>query len=185
MCGGSGRLLFVTILLILVGVLLSFSTPKFSRKVSPSMQGAHQSDSTTVIQHDIWIVGSGTLGVKILSQLKNKPRYANIVAETQSEARRKEIQSIGGIEHRLRTMRSVADTGSARNVIICLPPSCSTSYTDEIHEATRLWAGKTGGGNLIYTSSIGVYGEAAGSIVTEDYPADTTSPSATRFVLKV
>lgn len=163
-------------------VLLSFSTPKFSHKVSHIMQGAYQTDSvpSTTIQHDLWIVGSGTLGITILSKLQNNPRYANIVAETQSETRREEIHRIGGIEHRLRNKRSVADKSSARNVIICLPPSCSASYTDEIYEATSLWAGKAGGGSLIYTSSIGVYGEAAGSIVTEDYPTDSTSPSATR-----
>eukprot|EP01032_Pedospumella_encystans_P010132 gene10132-11870_t len=158
----------------------SFSTPSlnFGRKATSSAQQGMQASP---IQHDVWVVGSGTLGLKILSQLKSSSKYADIVAETQSDSRKDEIHSIGGVQHRLRAIRSEADVGSARNVIICLPPSCSTSYTDEIIDAARLWAGRSGGGNLIYTSSTGIYGEAANSIVTESYPIDSASPSAARL----
>lgn len=180
---GKGRLVLISILLLLLRVSQSFSTPNlnFGRKATSSAQ--QQGMQASPIQHDIWVVGSGTLGLKILSQLKSASKYANIVAETQSDSRKDEIQSIGGIQHRLRAMRSEADVGSARNVIICLPPSCSTSYTDEMIDATRLWAGRSGGGNLIYTSSTGIYGEAANSIVTESYPIDSASPSAARLVI--
>ena len=182
---GKGRLLAISILSLLFSVALSFSTPNLNFSPS-SVKGLQRSDmaqQASSIQHDVWVVGSGTLGLRILSQLKSLPKYGNIVAETQSDSRKNEIQSIGGIEHRIRSVRSEADVGSARNVIICLPPSCSTAYTDEIFDATRLWAGRSGGGNLIYTSSTGIYGEAANSVVTESHPIDATSPSASRLVV--
>lgn len=176
------RLVFISILILLLRVSQSFSTPSlnFGRKATSSAQQGMQASP---IQHDVWVVGSGTLGLKILSQLKIASNYVDIVAETNSDSRKDEIHSIGGVQHRLRGMRSEADVGSARSVIICLPPSCSTSYTDEIIDATRLWAGRSGGGNLIYTSSTGIYGEAANSIVTESYPIDSASPSAARLVI--
>ena len=178
------RLVFISILILLLRVSQSFSTPSlnFGHKATSSAQ-QQQGMQASPIQHDVWVVGSGTLGLKILSQLKSASKYADIVAETQSDSRKDEIHSIGGIQHRLRAMRSEADVGTARNVIICLPPSCSTSYTDEIIDATRLWAGRSGGGNLIYTSSTGIYGEASNSIVTESYPIDSASPSAARLVI--
>jgi len=184
---GKGRLLLISFLSLLLSISLGFSTPdlNFAGNSPLIVKGLQRSDMAMQASsmHDVWVVGSGTLGLQILSQLKNVPKYANIVAETQSESRKKEIQSIGGIEHRLRSLRSEADIGSARNVIICLPPSCSTAYTEEIIDATRLWAGRSGGGNLIYTSSTGIYGEAANSIVTESYPIDSSSPSASRLVV--
>lgn len=133
---------------------------------------------TVEVKHNVWVVGSGTLGEIVLSDLL-KVGTKNIVAETKSMRRAEAILSLG-IDHRLREQRSVEDDASARTVIICIPPSASANYTEEIHDATRLWAGPEAGGNLIYTSSIAVYGESLGNTVTEAFRVDTRSASATK-----
>lgn len=135
-------------------------------------------DSNNVQNKDVWIVGSGTLGNFLLAELKQVPGIS-VVGETRSLSRQEAIRN-NGAEHRLREMRSKNDIGSARNVIICLPPSSSTDYIGEIHDAVRLWAGKVKGGNLIYTSSIGVYGDSSGLTVNEESPVDPHSTSSAR-----
>lgn len=133
---------------------------------------------TIAIKHDVWVVGCGTLGEIVLSLLlRSNP--LKIVAETMSYKRAESLLSMG-VRHRLREQRTFDDEETAKTVIICLPPSSSTNYTEEIHEATRLWAGPDGGGNLIYTSSIAVYGDAIGNTVTEAFRVDTRSASSTK-----
>lgn len=128
-------------------------------------------------KYDVWIVGAGTLGEEILKQLRIKQFGLQVAAENHQEQRAVRITEYGAV-HKLREQRIQSDGGTARNVIVCLPPSCE-NYLEEMRQATRLWAGKEGGGSLIYTSSIGVYGNAQG-VVTEESAVDTTAPSATR-----
>ncbi|RYG94087.1 hypothetical protein EON65_57980, partial [archaeon] len=42
---------------------------------------------------------------------------------------------------RQRNTRTDKDDGSARNVIICIPPSLSKSYSEEVERGCRLWQG--------------------------------------------
>ena len=130
------------------------------------------------IKYDTWLVGSGTLGELILA---NMPQPKGLViAETKSARRHEQIKSLGAIP-RLRDDRTDSDIGSAKTVIICLPPSCSEEhYTEEIHAAAALWAGIEGGGNLVYTSSIAVYGPSLGNIVNEDFRVDSRSSASTK-----
>lgn len=130
-------------------------------------------------KYDTWIVGSGVLGTLIASQLHTHDSGLKIVAETRSDVRKSEIEGMG-VLHKTRDQRTDQDHGAARNVIICLPPSCFGLYADEVREATRLWAGKEAGGNLVYTSSIGVYGEAPGCTVTENTPVDDSPASISK-----
>jgi hypothetical protein len=130
------------------------------------------------IKYDVWIVGAGTLGELLIKALQSKGTY-KIIGETKSIDDGATITSLGA-EHRARDARTSHDDGSARNVVICLPPSCAQDYTEEVHAATRLWAGPQGGGNLVYTSSIEVYGESSGNIVDEKFRVDTRSASSTK-----
>jgi len=132
------------------------------------------------VKYDLWVVGSGTLGEYILKQWKSKYPMSNIVAETKSSNRHDSIKSIGKVITRLREDRNDLDFRSAKNVIICLPPSSAVEYSDEVHAATRLWAGRSSGGNLVFTSSLGVYGESNGNIVTESFRIDTRSKISTK-----
>lgn len=54
-----------------------------------------------------------------------------------------------------------------------MPPSSAVNYVDELNAACRLWAGALGNGSLVFTSSIGVYGESFGNIVNETFRVDT------------
>ena len=140
-----------------------------------------QRECDTALKYDVWVVGCGTLGTEIIKQLRSTPstgRTLKIVAETKSVTRKECIENLG-VEHRLRDSRSAEELRSARTVIICLPPSCSSSYDEEVEQATTLWKGKGCGGNLIFTSSIGVYGDAD-VIVTESSPVNRNSASAVR-----
>lgn len=131
------------------------------------------------IKYDLWIVGSGTLGEFILKEWKQKYPTSNVIAETKTINRHDLIKSLDIIP-RLRENRSEIDDYSAKNVIICLPPSSCEEYADEVHSASRLWAGVKGGGNLVFTSSLGVYGESNGNTVTESFRIDTRSKTSTK-----
>ncbi len=78
-----------------------------------------------------------------------------------------------GVLTSLRSERSIEDEVSARNVLIALPPSSANDYIEELHTATRIWAGPLGKGRLVFTSSIGVYGDSIGNIVNETFRVDT------------
>lgn len=130
------------------------------------------------VKYDVWIVGAGTLGELIVKGMQPL-NSQKIIAETKCTERQSAITNLGA-EHRVRTDRANTEEGSARSVVICLPPSCAVDYTAEIHAATRLWAGPEGGGNLIFTSSIAVYGESPGNIVDELFRVDTRSASSTK-----
>jgi hypothetical protein len=131
------------------------------------------------INHDVWIVGAGTLGELVIRGLRSESTAFKIIGETKTSEEKRAVTDLGA-EHRVRDARTREDEGSARNVVICLPPSCAKDYTEEVHAATRLWAGPQGGGNLVFTSSIGVYGESSGNVVDETFRVDTRSASATR-----
>jgi Zn-dependent alcohol dehydrogenase len=143
---------------------------------SPETNLAHHNPK---ISHDVWIVGAGTLGELVIKGLRSKSAACRIIGETKSSVDMSAITNLGA-EHRARDARTSIDEGSAKNVVICLPPSCAKDYAEEVHAATRLWAGPQGGGNLVFTSSIGVYGESSGNIVDEAFRVDTRSASATR-----
>lgn len=134
--------------------------------------------SSRNVKHDVWVVGSGTLGEQVLSILANMGT-TQIVAETKSSKRAQSITSLG-CEHRLRDQRSSVDEMTAKTVIICMPPSSATNYSAEVQHASRLWSGPDAGGNLIYTSSIGVYGDACGNTVTELSTVDARSASSAK-----
>ena len=148
----------------------------------------------------MWIVGCGTLGCIAAQLWRNKYPQASIHAETRqakfsyyiifdqfnrfrnvgrSASRHDFLKSIG-VSASLRSDRTEADEVSARNVLIALPPSSSSNqYAEELHRACRLWAGTLGNGNLVFTSSIGVYGDSFGNVVNEKFRVDTRSQRTT------
>lgn len=166
-----------------VALLLATIFVAYSLKLLPVSLGrsalklAAQPSPTGNCKYDVWIVGAGTLGEEILKQLSIRQPILQIIAENHHEERSLCVAEYGAV-HRLREQRTKADEGTARNVIVCLPPSCE-NYLEEMRYATHLWAGKGEGGSLIYTSSIGVYGSAQ-RVVTEESAVDTLTPSATR-----
>ena len=106
---------------------------------------------------------------------------SNIIGETKSINRHDEFKSLG-IEPKLRDDRSINDEGSAKNLLICIPPSAATLYDEELNESIRLWAGSASGGKLVFTSSIGIYGESNGNTVTETFRVDSRSSRSTKLI---
>lgn len=137
------------------------------------------------ITKDLWIVGAGTLGEYIAKEYLSKQLNMQlpVVTETLSENRHPKLLSLGS-EVRLRCNRCKEDYRSAKSVIICIPPSRSkdSDYIGEIFDAIQLWAGPNGGGSLIFTSSISVYGDSLGNIVDENFRLDTRSLKSTQMI---
>ncbi len=129
-------------------------------------------------ERELWVVGAGTLGELVLKQWSviTPSSYGCVVAETRTASRHELFNKIENVMPALRKDRKESDDKTARNVLICLPPSAqSGAYLDEVKRATKLWRGLDGGGSLVITSSIGVYGDVQNSAVTEDSPVDTES----------
>ena len=82
----------------------------------------------------------GTLGELLVKQWKSKFPESKIIAETLTEKRHQSYQNVG-VEGRIRSNRTSDDMKSAKNLVICLPPSAAVKgYMEEISNATMLWA---------------------------------------------
>lgn len=153
---------------------------------SVSSRVNYPKESFDQLKYDLWIVGAGVLGEEIIKQWKTKFPMSTIVAETKSSLKHQSLSQLGCIPS-LREDRNSSNTvGCARNVIIALPPSAckgSTEHIEELTEACRLWAGPKSGGGLLFTSSIGVYGESLGNIVDENFRLDSSSSRTTNMVV--
>ena len=106
---------------------------------------------------------------------------SSICGETKSINRHDEFKTFG-IEPKLRDDRNVDDEGSAKNLLICIPPSAAKLYDEELNESVRLWAGPASGGELVFTSSIGIYGDSNGNTVTETFRVDSRSSRSTKLI---
>ena len=137
-------------------------------------------ETTRSIKNDLWIVGTGTLGEYILKMWKNKFPKDSVIAETKSDQRHATIQDWGATA-RLREWRTIDDQFAARTVVIAIPPSACQDYVEEVHSAAQLWAGPEHGGNLILTSSIGVYGPSNGNTVNEEFRVDSRSKGSYKY----
>ena len=126
----------------------------------------------------IYINLEGTFAAK---KWKEMFPTAKICGETKTTTRHDELIKIG-IEPRLRDDRSVNDESSAKHLLICIPPSAAALYDEEISESIRLWGGPIGGGKLVFTSSIGIYGESNGNTVTETFRTDSRSKRSTKLL---
>lgn len=141
------------------------------------------------IKTDLYVVGAGTLGSIAAQKWKELFPSSKIIAETRTTSRHSDFAAYG-IEARTREQRlQPADAAqcerSAKNVLICFPPSSTGGTQDlfaELAEACRLWAGPQGGGTLLYTSSTAVYGDSHGNTVTETFRVDTRSARSTRSI---
>lgn len=143
-------------------------------------------DTPRNVKYDLWIVGAGTLGELIAKQYRALHPHAKIIAETRSTTRHEYYRSLGVIP-RLRSEREAKQEEqevehTARQVVICLPPSSSSDFDAELSDGCRLWAGPMAGGRLVYTSSIGVYGEANGQVVDESFRLDSRTASSTKLI---
>jgi len=145
----------------------------------PSVSSRYNWDESAPnnVVHDLWVVGAGTLGMVAAKQWKARFPSSSIVAETKTPNRHLEIEKMGLIP-RLRDGRVDGDAKSAKNVLIALPPSSCPSvghFLNEIGYACEIWAGSKGGGKIIFTSSISVYGDSLGNVVNEAFRVDTRS----------
>ncbi len=145
-------------------------------KVALNMQG----DSSTPSYQseiDLWVCGAGTLGQLVCEQYKKHYPSATVVGETNTAKRHDYLSSIGVLA-RERGTRSEKDFQSAKNLVICIPPTGIDNYANEIRETIKVWKGPSHGGKLVFTSSVGVYGETNGLTVDEETSVDRNSPRA-------
>jgi hypothetical protein len=162
-------------------IVAAFTFPH-SRLLITSMHKFKDNTDRCEAQHnlDLWIVGAGTLGKLVSEQWRNKFANDSIVAETQSN-KRHESYLINQVIPQLRSQRNLNNgKPKAKNLVICLPPSSSSNYVEEIQSALELWSGPESGGSLVFTSTIGVYGTAEGQTVNEMSPVDRSSARTAR-----
>ena len=134
---------------------------------------------------DLWIVGCGTLGTCVAEMLRHEMSEGmEVVAETRTDARHEALKILG-CTPRLRSSRDGDGDGRrARNVLVCLPPSSSegsSDYSRELSEAFMLWAGPKYG-NLLFTSSISVYGDSGGNVVDELFRVDSRTARSKKMI---
>jgi hypothetical protein len=174
-------------LLLIIQVCAAFQwfslKQPFRQKMRANMQPFESRNeglsSETV--HDLWVVGAGTLGESICRQYKQQHPHASVVGETATPNRHDRMNSFGVIP-RLRASRTVEDETSAKNVVVSLPPSSSSDYPGAIRDAMTVWRGPSGGGSLIFTSSLAVYGDLREDIIHEWSRVDTQSPRAMNLI---
>eukprot|EP01035_Chromulina_nebulosa_P017849 gene17849-23462_t len=141
-------------------------------------------EEVPISEYDLWIVGAGTIGQIIAKQWKEKFPNDIIVAETRTPNRHNFYNDIGVIP-KLRGDRTSVSSKKAKNVIISIPPSGKSdnnTYIEELTAAYELWAGPLGGGSMIFTSSIAVYGESLGNTVDENFRLDLRSQKSTSMI---
>jgi hypothetical protein len=140
-------------------------------------------------EHDLWIVGAGTLGKEVAKIWLSLHPESTVVAETLSERSHDELRSMG-VTPRLRSSRCDKDRFSALNVLICFPPSSAgMPVEEELSEASKLWVGSEVDvpedvpemGCILYTSSSAVYGDTASGDVNEFSPVDNKSPRSSKY----
>ena len=132
-------------------------------------------------KYDLWVVGAGTLGNIIGNEWKKLYPNSKVLMETRTNKRHDEYKN-NNLIPKLRGERCENDCTKSKNVVICIPPSAADDYLAEISDACRLWAGGEGGGKLVFTSSISVYGESIGNVVNENFRLDTRSSRSTKMI---
>jgi hypothetical protein len=144
-------------------------------------------------QHDLWVVGAGTLGGLVAQEWARRHPSSSVVAETATTARH-DLLRRAGAEPRLRGQRGPGDRQSSARVLVCLPPSgagegglpaeieaaCSLLAEPPLPSPSSPPSPSLHPGVLLYTSSTAVYGDSREGEVNEDSALDLTSPRAQR-----
>lgn len=127
-------------------------------KPKPSLQPA-QPRRQVLVRHiranhgsnpvDLWVVGAGELGQRVIKIWKEKHPRSVVVAETLTRDRHRYLKPLGAL-CTLREKRSERDKHIASNVVFAAPPTGTLDYALELKEATRLWNRR---GKFVFTSS--------------------------------
>lgn len=128
---------------------------------------------------DLWIVGAGTLGMQAAQQWRALYPDSVVVAETASVAKHEELKRWS--TPKLRSERDGNLAYCARNVLVCIPPSASQDYEEELASSFRLWSGPSLG-NLVFTSSTVVYGDSFGNTVNEKFRLDSRNSRSYKMI---
>lgn len=160
-----------------------FSFPPDIIKNREHQRKGHQFERilNAAYSHDLWVVGAGTLGEIVCRKYKERNPNANIVGETTTERNHQHLDSIGVIPIKS-SQRSAGDLQSANNLVISIPPSSCPDYAGAVSEAIKYWVGPQYGGSLVFTSSVGVYGDYSGRVVDEFSPLDSESPRSKTLI---
>lgn len=154
---------------------------------------------------DLLILGAGTLGTLVAARwLAAAPSPGGaappvrVVAETRTRGRHDRLAALGAVP-RTRADADAAATaadaspgvdsdgnGGVRfpNVVFSMPPSASDDYAAEAARAVASWAGPTGGGRLIFTSSTSALAEKGGATITETAPTASGCVTAAEAVIR-
>jgi len=134
-------------------------------------RGGARRGRTVMSERSLLVVGAGRLGLRV-GQLWKQGR---VVAETRSDKRHEELRK-AGLSPRVR--------GEGRDekfdyVAITMSPSGNDDYAGEVQSACGLW---NGSGNLVFTSSGGVYGTDVDTVTVEDSKTHDTGERVQRLL---
>ena len=173
-------IVLIVILLYSEGFLGSFV--KTSQLTHASMLNVRETERKPNV--DVWVVGAGTLGSSVAKMFKDKSEQqtgSEFLVVTETRTHHNELSS-ARLQPRLRSLRSKEDLGSAKNVLISIPPTALSddAYIAELLEACDLWAGPKAGGKIVYISSTAVYGDIGGRVI-ESSPVDFNGSQRTKL----
>ena len=120
----------------------------------------------TAAEKELLVVGCGALGIWAAKKWKT---YRGLDAPVYGETRTNATHDYLDDEGILPQVKG-ADLGMGKmydNVLFCAPPTGNDHYLQDFRDAAKRWTGK---GQLVFTSSAGVYAEDDGGTVTEDSP---------------
>lgn len=171
--------------------------------------GASTADPTSSVAPavgDLLILGAGTLGTLVAARWlaaaplpgDAAPPPVRVVAETRTRERHDRLAALGAVP-RTRADADAAATaadaspgvgsdgnGGVRfpNVVFSMPPSATDDYAAEAARAVASWAGPTGGGRLVFTSSTSALANKGGATITETAPTAPGRVSAAEAVIR-
>lgn len=144
---------------------------------------------------DLLILGAGTLGTLVAARWLaaaplpgGAPPPVRVVAETRTRGRHDRLAALGAVPRTRADADAASSDGNGGvrfpNVVFSMPPSASDDYAAEAARAVASWAGPTGGGRLIFTSSTSALAEKGGATITETAPTAPGRVTAAEAVIR-
>ena len=154
MAQGGGKILLAAAGAVILYFVLSRSF--FFGSDSNSLSNMASANGNT----DLMIIGAGVLGKRVAYSWRARYPKATIVGVTRHEQAPDWMKDIK-VEHLVRKDMSDNPNKKFANVIFCIPPQ--TDYAGEAVFATKQWDDQ---GQIVFSSSAGVYSENGGGLVT-------------------
>ena len=160
------------------GVVAHATTSRASERPQVNMTSVvgDGPQTCTGARDELLIVGAGALGQAVAQQWRAAlGPGARVVGETRTTATHDALRALGIVPQ----VRGSDGGCQYSNVLFCAPPSGNDDYLLDFAAAAARWSGK---GQLVFTSSAGVYAEDGGGVVDEASEVAEGNPRIDRLL---